>query len=244
MIANVERMQFTFYRSYYEAISVLPKKDQTAVLLAVCAYALDNKEPNLSGTAKAVFTLIRPTLDTSRRKSQSGKKGGENGSKTEANGKQNGSKTEAKPKQTASEKEGEIEVEKEVENDSSKKSIKKSSPSKEAPAPVLPDYSGTTFSPAMVAKVNEWLRYKQERRDSYGPTGLKSLITEIQNNVNAYGESAVMDVITKSMAANYAGIVFDRLKNGQAKPQPQKQEPQRRKTFSEIVAEAKEAGTI
>ncbi len=115
MITNVERTQFTFYRSYYEAISALPKKDQTAVLLAVCAYALDNKEPNLSGTASAVFTLIRPTLDTSRRKSQSGKKGGENGSKTEASGKQTASKTEAKPKQTASEKEGEIEVEKEVE---------------------------------------------------------------------------------------------------------------------------------
>lgn len=115
MITSVERAQFTFYRSYYEAIRALPKKDQTAVLLAVCAYALDNKEPNLSGTAKAVFTLIRPTLDTSRRKSQSGKKGGENGSKTEANGKQSGSKTEAKRKQTASEKEGEIEKEKEVE---------------------------------------------------------------------------------------------------------------------------------
>ena len=117
MITNVERTQFTFYRSYYEAISVLPKKDQTAVLLAVCAYALDNKEPNLSGTAKAVFTLIRPTLDTSRRKSQSGKKGGENGSKTEANGKQSGSKTEAKRKQTVSEKEGEIEKEVEIENE-------------------------------------------------------------------------------------------------------------------------------
>lgn len=115
MITNVERMQFTFYRSYYEAIRALPKKDQTAVLLAVCAYALDNKEPNLSGTAKAVFTLIRPTLDTSRRKSQSGKKGGENGSKTEASGKQNGSKTEAKRKQTVSEKEVEKEEEKEVE---------------------------------------------------------------------------------------------------------------------------------
>lgn len=117
MITNVERMQFTFYRSYYEAIRALPKKDQTAVLLAVCAYALDNKEPNLSGTAKAVFTLIRPTLDTSRRKSQSGKKGGENGSKTEASGKQNVSKTEAKRKQTVSEKEKEKEKEIEIENE-------------------------------------------------------------------------------------------------------------------------------
>ncbi|MFR8975581.1 MAG: DUF6291 domain-containing protein, partial [Eubacteriales bacterium] len=59
----MERAQFTFYRSYYEAIRELPKKEQTAVLLAVCAYALDSEEPKLSGTANAIFTLIRPTLD-------------------------------------------------------------------------------------------------------------------------------------------------------------------------------------
>lgn len=58
----MERAQFTFYRSYYEAIQELPKKDQTAVLLAICAYALDNKAPELSGTSSAIFRLIRPLL--------------------------------------------------------------------------------------------------------------------------------------------------------------------------------------
>ena len=111
----MERAQFTFYRSYYEAIQNLPKREQTAVLLAVCAYALDNQEPKLSGTANAIFTLIRPTLDTGRRKALSGKKGGENGNKYEANGKQTASKTEANGKQTASEKEKEKEREKEIE---------------------------------------------------------------------------------------------------------------------------------
>ena len=71
----MERAQFTFYRSYYEAIRELPKKEQTAVLLAVCAYALDSEEPKLSGTANAIFTLIRPTLDTGRRKAMGGKNG-------------------------------------------------------------------------------------------------------------------------------------------------------------------------
>ena len=113
----MERAQFTFYRSYYEAIQNLPKREQTAVLLAVCAYALDNQEPKLSGTANAIFTLIRPTLDTSRRKALSGKKGGENGSKPEASGKQTASKPEASGKQTAREKEREEEKEVEIENE-------------------------------------------------------------------------------------------------------------------------------
>ena len=61
----MERNQFTFYRSYYEALKHLPKRDQTSVLLALIGYALDEQEPSLSGVALSVFTLIRPTLDLS-----------------------------------------------------------------------------------------------------------------------------------------------------------------------------------
>lgn len=87
----MNRNQFTFYRSFYDAVKVLPKKEQTAVILAICAYALDNEEPKLSGTAAAIFTLVRPMLDSSRKKAESGKRGGET--------KQSESKPQAKPKQ-------------------------------------------------------------------------------------------------------------------------------------------------
>lgn len=63
-----KRDQFTFYRSYYEAIRTLPKREQTAVFLALCSYALDEDIPALSGVALSVFTLIRPTLDSGRKK--------------------------------------------------------------------------------------------------------------------------------------------------------------------------------
>lgn len=103
------RGQFTFYRSYYEAIKQLPKKEQANVLLAICAYALDEETPKLTGTAAAIFMLVKPTLDASKRKAESGKAGG--------SAKQTGSKREAKPKQTAREKEieKEVEVEDEIE---------------------------------------------------------------------------------------------------------------------------------
>lgn len=97
------RKQFTFYSSYYEAVAELPKKDQVAVMLAICAYALRDEEPELTGVPKAIFSLIRPTLDSSRAKSESGKRGGEV--------KQTVSKAEANDKQTASEKENEKENE-------------------------------------------------------------------------------------------------------------------------------------
>lgn len=104
----MERTQFTFYRSYYDAITALPKKDQSALLLAICAYALDEEEPSLTGTSKAIFALVRPTLDASRKKSESGRVGG---SKPKANDKQTESKPKAKRKLDI---EQEIEVEKEI----------------------------------------------------------------------------------------------------------------------------------
>ena len=120
-----ERGQFTFYRSFWEAINASPKKDKLPLLEAIIKYALDGDEPkSLTPYQLALFLLVKPTLDSSRKKAANGKQGG---SKKEANGKQNESKpkqTEANAKQNASEKEREKEKEKEkekeIENDSSK----------------------------------------------------------------------------------------------------------------------------
>ena len=81
------RNQFTFYRSYYDAIQELSKKDQSALILAVCAYAIYETLPKgLSSAASTAFKLIQPTLDSGRRKAESGSIGG--ASKPQANGKQ------------------------------------------------------------------------------------------------------------------------------------------------------------
>ena len=104
------RNQFTFYRSYYDAIQELSKKDQSALILAVCAYAIYETLPKgLSSAASTAFKLIQPTLDSGRRKAESGSIGG--ASKPQANGKQTESKPQANGKQTESEKEIEEEVE-------------------------------------------------------------------------------------------------------------------------------------
>lgn len=96
------RSQFTFYRSFWEAVQSLPKKDRLPVLEAIIAYALDGVSPSgLSQSQSAFFLLVKPNLDASRKKA--------------ANGKQGGSKPKAKAKQNASKKENEIEKEEEIE---------------------------------------------------------------------------------------------------------------------------------
>ena len=73
----MERSQFTFYRSFASAIQRIRKDaDRAKAYDAICNYALDGKEPDLSGlpdAAAIAFELIKPNLDASKRKAENGK---------------------------------------------------------------------------------------------------------------------------------------------------------------------------
>jgi hypothetical protein len=197
------RAQFTFYESFYKAISRIKKKaDRADAYDIICAYALFQEEPNLDSVSDAVaiaFELLRPVLDKAREKAESGKSGG---SKSKANGKQNGSKQEANFKQEEGESEKEKEKEKENENECY------------PPTPFSKIIASYSFSEPLMAKTTAWLKYKSERRESYKEQGLKSLLTQIQKNAAKYGEQAVIDLMEQCMAANWAGIIWDRLMKG------------------------------
>ena len=62
-------------------------------------------------------------------------------------------------------------------------------------------------------KIEEWLKYKNERKEKYTETGFKSLLTQIQKNCETYTEEQVESLIDESMANNWRGIIFDKLKN-------------------------------
>lgn len=97
-----ERKQFTFYAGFAKSISRIKKAaDRAAAYDAIVEYALYGIEPNLEAlpdAAAIVFELSKPVLDSSRRKAESGKKGGS----AEANTKQSESKQEANDEQSES----------------------------------------------------------------------------------------------------------------------------------------------
>jgi DnaD/phage-associated family protein len=107
----MKRDQFTFYRSYYEALKHLPKRDRADVLMAVIGYALDEEIPKLSGVPLSVFTLIRPTLDSGRNKAKNRL------NKQKTSQEQTGTKQEQNGKEGESEREVEKELEREVESE-------------------------------------------------------------------------------------------------------------------------------
>lgn len=144
------RTQFTFYESFYKAISRIKKKaDRADAYDIICSYALFQEEPDLDSVSDAVaiaFELLRPVLDKAREKAENGKNGG---SKPKANAKQSESETEANAKveQAVSkkEKEKEIEVEKEIDN-IHPTDVCAELPSSPPPAAVLPLVDGSDFS--------------------------------------------------------------------------------------------------
>lgn len=85
------RDSFIFYRSFYEAISELPKENQADTYDAIMQYALNQKEIELIGISKAIFFLVKPQLDANYKKYENGK---QKKSKKEAKVKQNESKAE------------------------------------------------------------------------------------------------------------------------------------------------------
>ena len=84
------RDSFIFYRSFYEAISELPKENQADTYNAIIQYALNQEEIELTGISKAIFSLVKPQLDANYKKYENGK---QKKSKLEANKKQTRSKT-------------------------------------------------------------------------------------------------------------------------------------------------------
>lgn len=71
------RNQFTFYRSYYDSLVELPDEEQAQTLLAIIRYAIYGTLPEkLSVAGKIAFNLVKPTLDSSRKKAAAGRSGG------------------------------------------------------------------------------------------------------------------------------------------------------------------------
>lgn len=66
---ELRRTQFTFYRSYLDAVLKLPKSRQFEALEVIIEYALYGTTPqSMSSKVEAVFTAIQPNLDIARTK--------------------------------------------------------------------------------------------------------------------------------------------------------------------------------
>ena len=69
--------------------------------------------------------------------------------------------------------------------------------------------------------VEKWLCYKSERRESYWPTGLHSLLEQVQKYRQTATDEQICALIETCMANGWKGITWDRLPGKERQPQNQ-----------------------
>ena len=94
---------FVFYKSFYDAIKKIPEEYQLELYNAILSYSLEGLEPsNLSPIAEAMFILIKPNIDSSKKRYETsvenGKRGGRPKQETQDEPNQNLQETQRKPK--------------------------------------------------------------------------------------------------------------------------------------------------
>lgn len=199
---------FCCYHSYLEAMEQLNDAERGRLFTACLIYSKTGEAQKLGGNERFVFPAFRSQIDRDnanyeekcRKQSKNARKrwdamasGGMPGDANDANTK---TKEKAKTK---------------------KKGNNPPLPPTggNPPEPEQPEIDFSGLSPAVLAKVNLWLAYKKERRESYKYTGLQALVTRIRNSADKYGDVAVCELIDSSMANGYQGILFDRLQQTQ-----------------------------
>lgn len=192
------------YRSYFEAYSAA---EVGRLVLAAMDYRESGAEPEFSGSERFIWPAIRRDIDesvaaqkaVSASRSEAGKQGGRPESE-KANAFDESNEKQKKQMLSEESKKSYGQRKRTKEKDKDKDSIL-------SPLP-----------PTLRESVEKWVAYKGERREEYKPVGLQSLVTQITKAAEEYGEEAMIDVITRSMAANYKGIVFDWLKEASTRP--------------------------
>lgn len=194
MIEEEMTNKFTFYRNYYEVAKYLPDNDRLMLYDAILKYMFEDEEIELKGLTKGIWMNIKLPLDTNKRNIKNGQSGGrplkeENPNETQTITQ---TKTQTKPKGEPKPKANNISYFLFLISNFKYKYI--------------------YINNNIYNKIKEWLEYKQERKEIYKEMGLKSLLSQIEKQIDIYGEDEIINLIDECMANNYKGIIFDKLK--------------------------------
>ena len=224
---------FCCYHSYLEVMEQLNDAEKGRLFTACLQYSKTGEVPQLSGNERFVFPTFKAQIDRDNAKYQEKcRKQSENIKKRWNTSEYQSIPTDTTvyhriPPYTNDTKTKEKEKEKE------KTKTKENTPPCVPPSRGEPGKQEDGLSclrEPLRGKLQVWLDYKRERRESDKPTGLSALVSKVSVSAEKYGNQAVMDLIDQAMSCGYKGIPFDRLaQNAQKNPgmiqRPDKREP-------------------
>jgi hypothetical protein len=230
------RDSFLLYTENAEQLEMLTDEQAGALFKAIMAYQTGKPLPELDGMTAIVFSVIRQKLDRDaakyeevcekRREAGKKKANADFDDAKKANAFSEGSKkanafSEEQKKQMHpdndndpdNDNEHDNEHDNEPEND---KPLKRTR-AQGVTASGMVEARG--FSGPVQKTVLEWIKYKTEKRQGYKETGLKSLLSVVQRQIDLYGEGPVIRCIEDSMASGWQGIAWGKL---EGKPKEKK----------------------
>lgn len=216
-----DKKSFVMMEDWTVLLSKLPEQEAGRLIKAICTYQLTGELDESDPIVVAWMSVITPIMDennekheeTCQKRAEAGKNGAAKrwkaDSKPMANDSNcypddskriaNDSKPMANTWQTMPESESD--------------SVSESENPTGLTIPPTP-LSGADLSEPVKDKLTEWLAYKRERRESYKPLGMKSLITQVRKQEKQLGALAVIDAIDTSMANGWKGIIWERARSG------------------------------
>ena len=226
---------FCCYHSYLEVMEQLNDAEKGRLFTACLQYSKTGEVPQLSGNERFVFPTFKAQIDRDNAKYQEKcRKQSENIKKRWNTSEYQSIPTDTTvyhriPPYTNDTKTKEKEKEKEKEKTKTKENTPPCVPPSRGEPGKQEDGLSCLREP-LRGKLQVWLDYKRERRESYKPTGLSALVSKVSVSAEKYGNQAVMDLIDQAMSCGYKGIPFDRLaQNAQKNPgmiqRPDKREP-------------------
>ena len=188
-----EIKSFTFYRNYYELLDNIPIEDKKLLSVAILDYIFRDVEPiGLEKMNLAIWNNIKMPLDTSKKQALNGLKGGA------PVGNQNAIKNNPENNPKTSQETTQSTTQKQTNNISTFLFL-------------LSNFNFSKDRGLLRGKIEEWLKYKWERKEYYRETGFKSLLARIESATSQYGVEEVINLIDDCMANNYKGIIFEKL---------------------------------
>ena len=196
---------FTFYRNYYDLLDNLPTEDKRLMLEVIVDYIFRDVEPiGLVKMNLAIWNNIKMPLETSKKQALNGLKGG--APIGNQNAKKNNPKTTQKTSQSTTQKQT---------NNISNFFF------------LISNFKFLEDKGLLREKIEEWLKYKWERKEYYKETGFKSLLAKLEKATNQYGVENMLNLIDECMASNYKGIIFEKLeKQNKSKPAREEELPE------------------
>jgi hypothetical protein len=227
----MDTIYFCAYHSFLKSIEPLNDAERGRLFTACLQYSETGVEPKLLGNERYVFPTIRGQIDRDKgryeQKCETNRGNGALGGQATSERYQTAANATERPPNAPQEKEKE------------KNKDKGEKPNAPPTADAGDPFAGYPFSDGLKAVIADWFRYKAERRQAYKPTGQKSILSQIRNKTAELNEDQIIYAITESMACNYQGIIWDKVRNLKSGTSP----PNSKYGFMDYARELRETET-